>query len=293
MQWSWSVRTLALVFPWAIVAGLGLNARFNEDSHVFPEYGEDYGKRWDAYIPYVEQAGRLTQLVESPDSALPAREVSDAWTDAYLSKKIKPIPRVGWDDSVRGGIRAQVHEARRVLVNCLLTSSFRAYQQKDYTLAEADAIRILRLAQILNDSDVASMSVCMSVEGSGLKILRHLPQPLSSSTRYEIDLMLGTKTKSELWQRVVTDEMKLVVWSSSEIHHRRALEERTAAWIQAALTQPEIGPKQKLTLEGANSELATTFSLAKQTLAVIQLRKAEVDYLVGQRPVLVAQSDVR
>jgi hypothetical protein len=164
---------LMVMGPFALMAYIGILARFSTDGYTFVEYGPDLNQRLLDYAPIVQETReKLPRRIGSHTPE--ARTLAQKWIELAEQGVLKPLPPVYAEDSVREGLKWQAMEAKTLVLSRLHALASSEAKAGNPDQAVADLVLALQLAEVLKYSDFIAVGLCTIDQRRSLGALRDL-----------------------------------------------------------------------------------------------------------------------
>lgn len=168
--------------PAFLLALLGIQGRFLVLPWQPPEYGPEVSAHIYAYAPYLRHVATIREL---PEGDLTPLAIAEQWAAAVDQGLLKEFPAADANDCGNTGVRAQIEEAKRTLLQSVFRLAVLAEKDDADRAAEIYSIA-LRLAPHGKYTSPQSIAFNSQIQRSALHRLNTLYPRLSGQSRAQI-----------------------------------------------------------------------------------------------------------
>lgn len=177
------VQELLIVSPFLLLLSIAVGTRTHVDAFEPVAYPAWMQSRIRAYIDPVSRVEAIVERGQPHVQPEATRETALLWLKGFDEGKLKELPSMHSDDSMREGVKNQIIQAADALCKGLGQMGRNALRSGDAKRASADVLLAIELAQKLKYSDLYSVGMMSQRQRNLMEILANAAPGLDVKSR--------------------------------------------------------------------------------------------------------------
>lgn len=250
----------AALTPIWLLALLGILGRFYSAPWQSPEYGLDIAMDIRAYKEPIVAARQAVEQ-QNHDTSVATEAAADLWIAQCAAGTLKPIPPACGDDDGTSGVRQEIDNAKKILMQSLARHAIRAEKDGDLETAERLYMKGLEVGQVakyMSSLSIATSSSLQIISLDGLERIASQKQSLDRATK---NAVLDVTAEPEAVTRLLSKHARTSLISASN---------------DSMKLDPAVSPQQILddlkvqaaSIDGASDQMSAQQALILQSYRV-------------------------